>query len=555
MNNSTKYFFSRCNELLHHKTFDSYRVKLHSPYSIFKELDESIIKLNKKRIKHFDPTISSIGEEAKTYLENDYLKNVFVFQTFSRKQIIEILNNTCVKIKDGKRNRTLSLVCKTILNENSQIKQNLFTEIKNILLSDDMGKCLELDTYTSWLLSQILFEGYSRTYVNDRIKKCKLAINNGTDITLSINTLASNFSKSNEFYDVIFKAKRGSSEPIKTTSIQIEEIDIFPVEFSSNSYVNEKFKTKGENESYFKVSVESLDFWSALNRSYEIILEAIEINILHYSENTIIVENQALIIDVASRKIRMQPLDKRIDGFYNYEESEFVRFAENFKQLQAGSVAHEKIRSAIRFYKLGNDSIEIEHKLLNYWIGFEQLYASVDSNEDSITRIKTFFTSMNAVFYWQRRIQYLLKSTNRFNERKEISDLLNPGDANPVIDSLLISMRYESYKNDLQDSSNIRKSIELHLKKMEQHLTRIYRVRNELVHEGRSFLDLYLIAGHLRHYLIFSIEQITNTLSESQSLEHLDDVFVYYENLLTRIKAAGSFQELFDIKEYKGYME
>ena len=101
----------------------------------------------------------------------------------------------------------------------------------------------------------------------------------------------------------------------------------------------------------------------------------------------------------------------------------------------------------------------------------------------------------------------------------------------------------------------LRSLLEQHIKRLEQHLTRIYRVRNELVHEGRSTVDLYLLAGHLRHYLLFSIEQITNELAENPTLDQIDDVFVYFETLLTRIKSANNIQEIFSIKQYRGYME
>ena len=96
-------------ELLHRKSFDTYRVNLHNPYTIFVELNKSIAKFNKKRIKKFDPTITSIVEEATGFLQNTHLDNVFSFASFSKKQAIAILVNTTKNDKDGKyevRNET-----------------------------------------------------------------------------------------------------------------------------------------------------------------------------------------------------------------------------------------------------------------------------------------------------------------------------------------------------------------------------------------------------------------------------------------------------------------
>lgn len=549
MNDSFSFFLSRSFELLHRKTFDTYRVSLHNPYTIFDELEKSIEKFNKGRIKHFDPTIALIGEEAKSYIDNPFLDSIFSFGSFSKKIIKDSLENNCIKNKDGKRNRTLSLLCKTVCHENRNFKIKLLENIK-VLLNNNSTDYERLDTYTSWLISQLLFEGFSRKFVVARIRKCEW---DSIDHTFDI--LEKWFSKEDSEYDVIFKIRRNDAESIKAASVQIAEIESFPRAFVKNRYINDRFKEKSEGEIFISVKTNGRDFWSALKKAHQIISETIEINILHDSEIKINLENQALVIHCESQKIRMESIHEPLDGFYNYKESEFDRFISNFKRLEENSVAREKIRSAIRFYKLGNDSLDIEHKILNYWIGFEQLFASVDSNEDSIQRIKAFFISINAVFYWQLRTNYLLQSLERVGKTIRIEDItprysLGPDELPP-----LMQTRFSNYITWLNDPRFLRSSLEQHIKRIDQHLTRIYRVRNELVHEGRSSVDLFLLAGHLRHYLIFSIEQITNGLIENYTLNHLDDVFVFFENLLTVIKNAGNIQEIFRIKPYNGYME
>ena len=97
--------------------------------------------------------------------------------------------------------------------------------------------------------------------------------------------------------------------------------------------------------------------------------------------------------------------------------------------------------------------------------------------------------------------------------------------------------------------------IDQHEKRLVQHLTRLYRIRNEIVHEGASSLELELVCGHLRHYLLFSIEQITSAIANNDIIKNLDDAFVYYENIYKRIKKANSIKEIFDIHNYVGYME
>ena len=95
----------------------------------------------------------------------------------------------------------------------------------------------------------------------------------------------------------------------------------------------------------------------------------------------------------------------------------------------------------------------------------------------------------------------------------------------------------------------------MHSKRLNQHLTRIYRVRNELVHEGKTKMDVKLMAGHLRHYLLFTIEQLTNEISENETVDKIDDAFVYFEILMERIKLCNNLNEIISLKNYNGYTE
>jgi hypothetical protein len=551
MNDSSKYFFERALELLHKKTFDSYRVNLHNPYTIFDELEKSIERLNKKRIKHFDPTITSIIAEAETHITNSDLIYVFNFGGFTQKQLSELLKSG----KDGKRNRTLSLISKTICLGNIDFKSLLSDSIKDLLINDNDQSYGQIDLYTSWLITQLVFHGYSRKYILDTIRYALNQLRGGRTIEEVFEPIKNNFNKEKDSYDVIFKIKCSLNQELRLASNLLNVLPEFPNEFKNNQYVNEKFQEKALDEQYLITNINSFDFKSTLRKSLQLVSETIELNVLHDSENKIITEKQALIIHSTSRLFRFWPIEEDIDGFYQYQEDEFYRFIDNYKSMNDVSVAREKIKSAIRFYKLGNDSLEVEHKILNYWIGFEQLFSSVDTEEDSIKRIKSYFVAINAVFYWQRKTNYLLNSISRAGGTLIIDDLISANEANCDTYSPLLKTRYRCHLSRFNAGGELRSLLEQHIKRLEQHLTRIYRVRNELVHEGRSTVDLYLLAGHLRHYLLFSIEQITNELAENPTLDQIDDVFVYFETLLTRIKSANNIQEIFSIKQYRGYME
>lgn len=553
MAETLQFIFKRIYELLNRKTFDSYRVSVHNPLTIFSELAISIDKYNKKKVKHFDPTVTTIGEEARELIKYEFIDTVFSFGEFSKKQVENILEETCIKKKDGKKNRTLLLLCKTIEIANVDFKNQLIIEIENITNANNPDSYGKLEVLSGWLVSQLLYQGYSRKFISDRFHKCETSILHSTSQE-GFAKLKATFTKANADYHILFKVRSSQGIKLIPSSVTITEEESFPTEFQENKYINSKFKEKSDGESYFFVHVQSLDFWSALRKAHRIISETLEINTLNESEIEFLLDPRALAIHDISRHCRIQIIEELLDGAYEKNEANFTKFMSNYKSLPEGSVAKEKLRSAIKFYKLGNDSLEIEHKVLNYWIGFEQLFSSVDTDEDSIKRIKAFFITLNASFYFQRRIGYLKTSVDRCGVTLDTNELITD---NPIPSNfVLIINRLNRYKLWVEDNKQISSILHAHMNRLSQHITRIYRVRNELVHEGRSeSIPLQLIAGHLKHYLLFSIEQLTNELNSNPAVQHLDDVFVYFENLVDRVLKADSVREILLMKPYEGFIE
>lgn len=561
MNESVKYFFNRSFEVLHRRTFDSYRLMLNNPYIIFEELHVSLEKYKKKKIKHFDPTITEIGVECIELINSNHLKDLIKFDPFSKSQILELLNNSCIKQKNDNRIRSLMLMAKSVISQNKDFKGTIINRLKLLLNNHDETNWQEINALTGWLYSQLVFMGFSRYFIELRLRKCgDLIFKGGKTIDDAFDEFNKWFSNKEEEYSVYFKVKKNPAQKLKFTSSLISEKTKLLKVLEDSPHLSTKFKEKDSDETFLQLKIESHDFWAAIHQAYQIVSESLEINALHNSDNKLLIESQAVAVHNKSNKFRADTIIQTIDGFYEHNEKEFERFVSNLKKIDS-STAKEKILSAIRFYKLGTEAVELEHKILNYWIGFEQLFSAVDSKEDSINRMKTFFTSLNLSYYFQRRVSYLIAALKRNNityKGKEIdqsifkltdfdSSLLSG--KNPLLMNRLI-MYFEFNKD-----KEIRKYIEVHNKRLNQHLTRIYRVRNELVHEGKTTLQLNLIVGHLRHYLLFSIEQITNEISENENVEIMDDALVYYENLMERIRNCKNLSEILSIRNYKGYME
>lgn len=562
MNEATKFFLSRCNELLHRKTFDTYRVSLHTPVSIFEELEKSIVKFSNNQIKRFDPPITSIVEEALSILENQYLFEVFTTGGISIKQIKDVFSKT-IKDKDDRNIKSLSLLSRNIVMCNVDFKLRLFANIKQILVANDIEKYSQLDCFSTWLMSELLKIGYSRSFVKNRINRLSESLSEQNELQTLFDELIETFTNEAASYGVIFKIKHSNPSSFVLTSDNVIRLYEFPNHLLQQE-IRRNFTELRSGELFVQITVQGFDFNQALRLAYRKISEIIDVNILHQSDYTIEIVESAIVFHENTLRLRMLPIAETLDGQYDYQESEFHRFVENYRRLPEGSSIRDKIRSAIRFYKLGNESVELEHKILNYWIGFEQLFSSETTSEDSIKRIKSFFIAINGTYYLQRRVYYLVNQLSRIgvkhNSRSITKEdlfrksILDEIQRNSLSDPFVFQ-RLSCYSNLLFDNKTLRKSFESHAKRLNQHLTRIYRIRNEIVHEGKTEAELELVAGHLRHYLLFSIEQITHEHSTNLIVGNLDDVYVYFENIYEQIKQAQEIKQVFDIKDYQGYME
>ena len=56
--------------------------------------------------------------------------------------------------------------------------------------------------------------------------------------------------------------------------------------------------------------------------------------------------------------------------------------------------------------------------------------------------------------------------------------------------------------------------IKFHEKNLESHITRIYRLRNELIHEAAIKQDIANVTSNLRFYLVFVLNQLISFLKE-----------------------------------------
>ena len=110
----------------------------------------------------------------------------------------------------------------------------------------------------------------------------------------------------------------------------------------------------------------------------------------------------------------------------------------------------------------------------------------------------------------------------------------------------LLKYRIKSMKSHLHNREKVKGYLDNHIQNLKWHLSRIYHLRNELVHEAAIKQSIVGVTGNLRDYLVFMLNlllgycdsQMVNTLSNPITM---DDFF--WENELLWQKLTPEYKK------------
>lgn len=200
---------------------------------------------------------------------------------------------------------------------------------------------------------------------------------------------------------------------------------------------------------------------------------------------------------------------------------------DNIKQKTLSKDILDRLYSALRHLRIGDQQTEIEQRFINYWIALEFIFASPHSSESTFERIKKYLPEILECCYVKRNILYINKwlRGKRVLEDNASWNTLSDEDRENIIRQVDILTRYRllKLKARMHNTENIKQYIKNHRNNLEFHITRIYRLRNELIHEAAIKQDMANVTSNLRFYLVFTLNQLIVFLTEREdSTRELD---------------------------------
>lgn len=533
------YFKQRMVELFDHNTLDSYRVRTCNTISILFELKiliEGWLIGNVKR----GETVGLCAEEAIMHLRNDEWIDYSFFDKEKFLDKIEAYQRNVSKIKDNKdkterdiqdANCTLRLVS-TFIEKNDQIYlQKLVSAIEEDLFNatiysdNDFVPVIEsLDIKLSKMATELIRRGYSDRSLYFYFRSVKTNAN-GISFQDAFDQIKNKLCTVNPHkYTVIVRLE--SNKTIPHVDHLENEVPAQYIDQLGDAFKG--FLKRHERKRFFVTNVKAADMYSALNNARTQLSQILDRNIM----GNIQISNQAIVTYKKGRSFINNSISYYYDNDNNQSSSNQLTII--MKQIDDSTVISQEIKdrlnTALRHLRVGDSQTEIEQRFLNYWIGLEFIFATPKSGDSTYSRMVTMFPQIKTLYYLKRNIEDLdlrLKERGLLDNQSfaslsdnEIDDAFNQ------TQDILLKYRIKCMKSNLHHRDKIEKYLKRHIKNLTWHLSRIYYLRNELVHEAAIKQRMDSITNNLRSYLVFMLNLLLDYCKQNYRRRNSNNVVV-----------------------------
>lgn len=568
-----RFFIEKSIELLYIGSIDSYRVRLNNPKTILEELKYCLEEFEVGRIKHF-PTIKAKDKDSKALVdealilldyEPSYLKYTLISKSYI-KQLLSTLNEHNYK-------RVIFSI-EIILSENQDYLETVLNGLEQLINANvsELSELEKIDKTLNILFTELISKGFSKGFL---YKLCYGIFVKSLIPQNHFNTHFINFKNriidvENEFKVIfridttkqVFEAISNFSHDILSLSDNIDEIKL-------ESWRQKKldaFNVPINARKFVSCNINAFDYFSALKKARNVLSEYLDVINLGLSGENLQIHNIALVIDLRSpEKGDFQNNTNILDGKYKVEKNHYLEFTKKLPSIINNSAianeTKEKIKSAIRYLRLGNQSTEVEHKFINYWIGLEYLFSNYES-QSTINRIKDHFINAHCLAYVLRNLYSFKKAFSQLSlSNQELitsydnttNDFLKTDvfftqvatvfkDIHPLLAYRAMKLKQWLFQENKEP--NATKYLIHHKENLEIHFTRIYRLRNEIIHDAATDTNNEQIASNLRYYLTFILNELIDFLSkQKQKNVSIEDYFILNEIKLGNIMQQGYLVE------------
>ena len=427
----------------------------------------------------------------------------------------------------------------------------LWDEIENILFqpgdfpdTELVPNLNKLDKVIVSLAREILNRGYSKSAVFFWSQKY---------------LKSNNSSESFKEYTVILQLYILDAPDSTFTDFHSEVQPSILNEFRQKDPVYLRFIAKAQNRRFFITKSKVTDAQSAIRQAKLKLfgeLDAIHIGI---SQMNVSIFQKAIVIEHRPDDedyVTMYPTQFVLDGIFPQNTAISNKYRVLLKSIKNNLTIDDSVKirldGALRHLRIANADSEIEQRFINYWIALEFIFSSPLIEENTYLRLKVNLTNILSACYVARNLQNIetILKTKGILDKDDILDETNIDSVIKKTSGLLIKYRLMKFKARLFGHSDKRKDyLQNHRNNLEAHLSRIYHLRNELIHEAGINQDIEDLTSNLKYYLTFLLNQMIVYFSSLPSTGNrtnikIDEFFYEYQMIIDNIKEDWSIDKM-----------
>lgn len=555
-----KFFTEKLLELFYNRTIDSHRAKLNNPRWILIELHQVLMDWQQGKIKAFDRTIVPVLRETLRFIED---RHFLTFGSVDLKFYKDLLGKA-----SDKQYQQVAFATKLLNDLNSNYRTVLFGEVeKEISRLNSVSNGVEgfetLSKLLDFLSTEVINQGYAKGYlfsITSRIFNDERAL----PFADAFAEMKDAIDREEEEFTVVFKLNKlgGGNKKIDIKS----DFEIGEERIGELAKINKKSAAFFSNQNAFcyflEIRAKAHDYLSVIEKAKKHLFTLIDLIHLGYPDNPFDFTKKCLVVGTRKPELtNTQPVVYIPDGSYKNNEELYDLLLEKIKRLKGNRALQretvQKIVSAFRHLRLGRDADELEQKFLNYWIGLEYIFSNYDVHDTTITRLKEYFIHSHSVAYFKRNLNEFHSDIKRLKLQDAIPGLnddleylKNAATYDYIIGNFsdaypLLAFRAHKYKQLITGTKKLSEEILKHRTNLEWHLTRCYRIRNEIVHDAAIHLNIESITGNLKYYLTYILNGLLtylDTVHSDDTVEgsvSISDFFMLQEIKYKSIDSAG----------------
>lgn len=566
-------FIEKSLELLHLGSIDSYRVRFHNPKSVLAEIKYCLEQFQAGRIKHFH-TIKAKEKDKKAHIDEaiallEQTPNYLTFSSISKEYVKQLL----LKADEHNYKKVISAI-DLLMKDNHNYVLTVFGGLEALLAANDVNlpELEKMDVTLDILFSELISQGFSKGFLYKQVYGFFVNSLSATSrFADHFRSFKSKLLQQRSTYEVVFR--------IDTTPKVYEAISVIPsdqltltdnideIHFTGRTVAElNHFNVHSAGRKFIRCTTEAADYLTALKRARSILSEYLDVINLGLSGEALNIHNRALVIDSrAPQNGQFQNNINILDGKYRVEKEYYRSFTLKLPTIlnspNVEGETKEKIKSAIRYLRLGNQSTEVEHKFINYWIGLEYLFSNYES-QNTINRLKDHFINAHALAYVKRNLYSFKHDFARIATRHSGAiTAYTPGNyeclknevfytevGNQLLNTFPLlayrSLKLRKWLFQANKQANATDYLKKHRSNLEIHFTRIYRLRNEIIHDAATNTNNEHIASNLRYYLTFILNELIDFFSRNIGRPiSIEDYFIRNEIELGNIEQGGYLLE------------